>query len=94
VGALLFLAVGAAPLRILYVWQDRPGVTDRGEHTLSGWLVDVFGVRFARPAGMLLFALLSVVLLALLVGYVRWTDQLRREREARCRARRQRASSS
>ena len=70
----------ASFLTILYVWVDKPGASDVGRHSLSGWLVGIFGPRFALVGGTVLFSLLSVALLALLIAYARWASGPRRER--------------
>ena len=58
---LLFGVLGSVCMAF-YVWQDRPGASDAGLPTLSGWLVDTFGPRAAEPIGIVLFAGLAVLL--------------------------------
>jgi len=53
----------ACALATAYVWVDNPGPTDAGRHTLSGWLVDTFGPVSARPAGIAMFAGLTLLLI-------------------------------
>src|SRR4051794_8922495 len=54
----LLVLVIASLLGILYVWADRPQASDAGTHTLSGWLVGIFGARLALPGGLILFSVL------------------------------------
>jgi hypothetical protein len=61
----------ASSLAILYVWVDRPGASDAGQHTLSGKLVDTFGATWALPAGMAIFTLLALLLLAVVILQMR-----------------------
>jgi hypothetical protein len=60
-------SVGAA----FYVWQDRPGLSDAGLPTLSGWLVDTFGPRAAEPVGIFLFSVLALLLFVAVFWLVR-----------------------
>jgi hypothetical protein len=82
----LTVVVIASFLTILYIWVDRPGPSDAGQQTLSGWLVGIFGPRWALPGGLALFSALSVVLLGLLIAYARWVGGPRRERRLRRKA--------
>jgi hypothetical protein len=70
----------ASFLAILYVWVDEPGPTDAGRRSLGGWLVALFGPRWARVGGVALFSALSLVLLRALIAYYRWLSGPRRER--------------
>src|SRR5258705_13111052 len=82
-GADLMVVVIASFLTILYVWGDKPEASDAGKHTLSGLLVGVFGPRFALGGGVALFTVLSLLLLAALIGYARWATGPLRERRMR-----------
>ena len=82
----LTAVVIASFLTILYIWVDKPGPADLGKHTLSGGLVAIFGARWARPGGMALFSVLSVILLSLLIAYARWLSGPSRERRLRRKA--------
>ncbi|HEV7672534.1 MAG TPA: hypothetical protein VGS22_28785 [Thermoanaerobaculia bacterium] len=60
----------ACALATAYVWVDNPGPTDAGRHSLSGWLFDIFGAG-ARPAGIAIFALLTLLLVAVVLFEMR-----------------------
>jgi hypothetical protein len=77
---LMILAMMASAFLALYVWDDRPGASDIGHRSLSGWLVGVFGAQWARPAGILLFSALAVLLLGLILLSARRLRPLRRRR--------------
>src|SRR5436190_20207263 len=62
----LTVVVIASFLASLYVWVDKPGPSDLGRQTLSGWLVRLLGVTFARAGGTALFLVLGLVLLGAL----------------------------
>jgi len=61
----------ACALATAYVWVDNPGPTDAGRHSLSGWLVDTFGPASARPTGLAIFALSTLLLVGFLVFEIR-----------------------
>jgi hypothetical protein len=77
---LMILAMLASALLAIYVGDDRPGVSDVGQRSISGWLVGVFGVQGARPAGIALFSGLTLFLLGLILLSARRLRPLRRYR--------------
>jgi hypothetical protein len=53
-------AMIASMLLAAYVWDDHPGASDIGQHSLSGWLVGHLGVRWAWPVGVAIFSGLAL----------------------------------
>ncbi len=94
----LTVVVIASFLTILYVWVDKPGPSDVGKHSLSGFLVALFGPTWALAGGMAFFTVLSGLLLWALIVYLRWAtgpgreaQELRRLRKASLEAARKAA---
>jgi hypothetical protein len=77
---LMILAMLASALLAIYVWDDRPGVSDLGQRSISGWLVSVFGAQWATPAGIALFSGLALFLLGLILLSARRLRPSRRYR--------------
>jgi hypothetical protein len=59
-----------------FVWQDRHDASDVGRHSLSGWLVETFGVHQARPVGTAIFAVLTILLAMVSALALRWLRNL------------------
>ena len=76
VPALLAFAASTAALLAYFVWDDRPDASDAGRHSLSSWLVDLFGVHWARPAGTAIFSVLTIFFALICARSLRWLRNL------------------
>jgi hypothetical protein len=76
VAGLPLFATFTAAFLTYFVWDDRPDASDVGRHSLSGWLVETFGVHQARPVGTAIFAALTIILAVVSALALRWLRNL------------------
>lgn len=76
VAGLPLFAMFTSAFLTYFVWQDRPDASDIGRHSLSGWLVETFGVHEARPVGTAIFAVLTIALAIVSALALRWLRNL------------------
>jgi hypothetical protein len=76
VAGLPLFAMFTSAFLTYFVWQDRPDAGDVGRHSLSGWLVETFGVHQARPVGTAIFAALTIILAMVSALALRWLRNL------------------